>query len=95
MNAQLVTPESETIQICFGSSSSSRRKKRKTLGPAGGSDPSNQMDDYGRDAGGLRFITDEKRHNVRAGATAIAVGAKGGPGGAALTFGGFLLGKAP
>lgn len=45
-----------------------------TLGPGGGSDPGNQLNDYGVDSGGLRYINDNTRHNIAIGAgTAVTM----------------------
>ncbi|KPQ00265.1 hypothetical protein [Marinobacter sp. HL-58] len=35
-----------------------------TLGPGGGSDPGNQLNDYGVDAGGLRYTPESTRRNI-------------------------------
>lgn len=35
-----------------------------TLGPGGGSDPGNQLNDYGVDAGGLRYTPESTRKNI-------------------------------
>lgn len=35
-----------------------------TLGPGGGSDPGNQLTDYGVNSGGLRFTSAETRGNI-------------------------------
>jgi hypothetical protein len=49
----------------------------RTLGPGGGSDPGNRLNDYGVDAGGLRYTPNHTRANVL---TTVGIAAGGVPG---------------